>query len=77
MTEVNDMETTIKGLRENLTAVTRKAELFEGAFNSLRDYNQHNIETKHEVGKVCADCQTHRTMIAKYYGPLKEEGFVK
>ena len=67
----------LKELREKFAQVTRKAELFEGAFKALVYYNQHNIEAKHEVGKVCADCQTHRTLIAKFYGPIKDEGYMK
>lgn len=73
----SDLETELKELRSKYAIVSRKAELFEGGFHALVKYNQHQIDASHEKGKVCADCQTLRTDIAKYYGPLTQEGFVK
>lgn len=72
-----DLSTELKEIREKFVVISRKAELFEGGFKALVNYNQHQIDTQHEKGKVCGECQTLRTAIAKYYTPLKEEGFVK
>lgn len=73
----SDSETELKELRLKYAVASRKAELFEGGFHALVNYNQHQIDTAHEKGKVCATCQTLRTDIAKFYGPLTQEGFVK